>query len=296
MSTPAPFTPAQFNAARRFLPTSQGEIAYVEQGSGPAALFVHGIPMNGYHWRHALAALGTRRRCIAPDLMGMGHTRIGPDQDVSFRAQVSMLAELLDRLGVDKVDLVGNDSGGAICQMLAAAMPGRVRSLVLTNCDVHDNWPPPAFAQVMMLATFARLGAALHDVLENLALARSDFGLGVGFEHPARAVTPELVQAYIAPLVATPEASANFERFITALDNEQTTAIEAGLRRLQAPTLIVWGDADVFFPVRWAHWLREAIPGTRRLEVLAGARLFLCEEQPERFAGLVREHWDAVAA
>ena len=134
-----------FAGSRRFAETTHGRIAYVERGEGPAALFLHGVPLSGYHWRHQLATLSDARRCIAPDLMGLGHTEIAADADVTFPAQAAMLLELLDALGIDRVDLVGNDSGGGVAQILAARAPERIRSLVLTNCDTHDNWPPPAF-------------------------------------------------------------------------------------------------------------------------------------------------------
>src|SRR5262245_37749979 len=130
---------ATFHAQRRFADVRSGRIAYVEQGHGPAALFVHGVPLNGYHWRHVIDRIADRRRCIAVDLMGLGYSEIAPSQDVSFTAQARMLGEVMDALGLDTVDLIGNDSGGAIAQIFAAQHADRLRSLVLTNCDVHDG-------------------------------------------------------------------------------------------------------------------------------------------------------------
>ena len=78
---------ASFHAGRRFADVKSGRIAYVEQGEGPAALFIHGVPLNGYHWRHVIDRARSRRRCIAIDLMGLGYTEIAPAQDVSFTAQ-----------------------------------------------------------------------------------------------------------------------------------------------------------------------------------------------------------------
>src|SRR4029453_11021252 len=92
-----------------------------------------------------LSALSDVRRCIALDLLAHGDTKIAPDQDVSVTAIAKMLGEFLDALKIDQVDLVGNDSGGGIAQIFAALNPARVRSLALTNCDTHDNWPPEAF-------------------------------------------------------------------------------------------------------------------------------------------------------
>src|SRR6202167_4712745 len=122
--------------------TPSGRISYAPAGSGPAALFVHGVGLNKPLWRHQLAGLSDIRRCLAVDLLAHGDTEITPDQDVSVTANARMLTEFLDALKVDQVDIVGNDSGGGIAQIFAALYPQRVRSLTLTDCDTHHNWPP----------------------------------------------------------------------------------------------------------------------------------------------------------
>ena len=118
--------------------TPSGRIGYVAQGAGPVALFVHGVLLSSALWRHQMAALSDIRRCIALDLLAHGTTEIAPDQDVSVTANAHMIMQFLDALGVDQVDLVGNDSGGGIAQIFAALYPERIRSLTLTDCDAHD--------------------------------------------------------------------------------------------------------------------------------------------------------------
>src|SRR5690242_14996428 len=120
---------------KRSVATACGRIACTEAGSGPAALFVHGVLLNSHLWRHQLADLSDVRRCIAVDLLAHGDTEIAADQDVSVTANARMLREVVDVLGINKVDLVGNDSGGGIAQIFAAQNPSRVRSLTLTDCD-----------------------------------------------------------------------------------------------------------------------------------------------------------------
>jgi hypothetical protein len=128
---------------------------YTEQGTGPVALFVHGVLLNGYLWRHQLEDLSDIRRCIALDLLAHGDTEIAPNQDVSVTANAKILKEFLDVLHIDQVDLVGNDSGGGIAQIFTALYPERVRSLTLTDCDAHDNWPPEAFSLLAWLPPVA---------------------------------------------------------------------------------------------------------------------------------------------
>jgi pimeloyl-ACP methyl ester carboxylesterase len=129
-------------ATRHRVQTASGRIGYAEQGAGPVALFVHGVLLNGHLWRHQLMDLSDIRHCIAVDLLAHGDTEIASDQDVSVTANAKMLKEFLDALKIDQMDLVGNDSGGGIAQIFAALYPERIRSLTLTDCDTHDNWPP----------------------------------------------------------------------------------------------------------------------------------------------------------
>jgi pimeloyl-ACP methyl ester carboxylesterase len=269
--------------------TRFGEIAYTERGKGPAALFVHGVMLNGYLWRHVIDRVADMRRCIAIDLMAHGATRISADQDVSFTAQAEMLAAFCDSLGLDQVDLVANDSGGGIAQIFAAHHPDRLRTLTLTNCDAHDNWPPKAAEPLWNAAMQGHLGDIGRRLLGDVDAART--GFANVYEHPER-ISAETFQTYLAPLFADRQAIRNLERwFASSHDCSQTVVVEPLLRRLDAPTLIVWGTADIFFPVKWAYWLRGAIPGARQVVELEGAKLFFPEERPDEFAQALRAHW-----
>ena len=158
--------------------TPSGRISYASAGSGPVALFVHGVVLNKHLWRHQLAVLSEIRRCIAVDILAHGDTEIAPDQDVSVTANALMLKEVLDALQIDQVDLVGNDSGGGIAQIFAALYPERVRTLTLTNCDTHDNWPPEAFKPFVEMVKAGGLRNTLNAMLADKAIFRSPGTLG----------------------------------------------------------------------------------------------------------------------
>ena len=275
---------AEFHASRRFADVKSGRIAYVEQGTGPVALFVHGVPLNGYHWRHVIEKVRHRRRCIAIDLMGLGYSEIAPAKDVSFAAQARMIAEVIDALHIDQIDLVGNDSGGAVAQIFAANYPHRLRSLVLTNCDVHDGWPPPQVLPLMERARNGTLAVVFQPLLDHPDLARARFARGESvpmfrsFSDPS-VLTDETIWVYLQPLLSSPRRIASFERYWLAFDNAQTVAIYESLKRLKAPTLIVWGLADIFFDVKWAYWLKDTIPGATRLIEVPDGRLFFPEDR-----------------
>jgi pimeloyl-ACP methyl ester carboxylesterase len=277
-------------SVRRNVQTASGRISYTEQGTGPVALFVHGVLLNGHLWRHQLAQLSDIRRCIAVDLLAHGDTEIAPDQDVSVTANALMLKSFLDALTIGQVDLVGNDSGGGIAQIFAALHPERLRSLTLTDCDTHDNWPPEAFKPFLAMAAAGGLRGALEGMLADKSVYRSPQALGPAYEHPER-LTDESIETYLRPLVRTEQRTRDFQRFLAAFDNVQTVRLESRLKTLQVPTLIVWGTDDIYFPVKWSRWLADTIPGTRRRVELEGARIFFPEERWAELNRELRTHW-----
>jgi pimeloyl-ACP methyl ester carboxylesterase len=253
---------------------------------------VHGVLLNSYLWRHQLAGLCDIRRNIAVDLLAHGDTEATPDQDLSVTANAKMLNQFLDALDIDCVDLVGNDSGGGIAQIFAALYPERLRSLTLTDCDTHDNWPPEAFKPFLAMAAAGGLRDTLDAILADKSIYRSPQALGPAYEHPER-VSDQAIDRYLRPFVSSHQRTRDLERFLAAFDNKHTLAVEGRLKALQTPTLIVWGTDDVYFDVKWSHWLADNIPGTRRRVEFNGARLFFPEERWEQFDREVREHWKA---
>jgi pimeloyl-ACP methyl ester carboxylesterase len=288
---------ATFHASRCFAHVNSGRIAFFERGQGPAALFVHGVPLNGYHWRHVIDRIQHRRRCIAIDLMGLGYSQIAPSQDVSFTAQAHMIAEVVDALGIEKLDLIGNDSGGAVAQIFAAHYPDRLTSLVLTNCDVHDGWPP---AQVLPLIERARNGTLapiFQPMIDHPDVARERHAKGESvplfrsYADPA-VLTDQVIRLYLQPLLSSQQRVEAFQRYWLGFDNAQTVAIHVALKALQVPTLIVWGLKDIFFDRKWAYWLKDTIPGARRVIEVEDARLFFPEDRPDALATPFLQFWD----
>lgn len=253
-------------------------------------MFVHGILLNGYLWRHQLAALSDTRRCIAPDLLCHGYTELSRGSDVSMTGNAHMLREFLDALDIAQVDLVGNDSGGGIAQIFAALYPSRVRTLTLTDCDAHDNWPPEAFKPFVSMVAAGGLGETLTAMLQDKQVFRSPQALGPAYERP-EAVSDETIDAYLRPHLSTPQRLRDLERFVNAFDCRHTVAVEDYLRQLQAPTLIAWGTDDIYFDVEWSHWLTRTIPGTKRRVEYPGARIFFPEERADAFNKDLRAHW-----
>jgi pimeloyl-ACP methyl ester carboxylesterase len=279
---------------RRSAATRSGEISYIDAGTGPVALFVHGIASNAFLWRNVIEAVAPRRRCIALDLPLHGQTPVAAGQDLSVAAMASVLEDFCDALGLDGFDLVANDTGGAVAQIFAARNPHRLATLTLTNCDTSENLPPEAFRPVVELAAVGALAPTAVELMNDLSAAR-EVSFGAAYEHPER-VDLDVVRAYLEPCVGTLERAREFERLLVSLDPGDLKAVEPQLRALTVPTLVVWGTGDVNFDVSWAYWLRDTIPGTTQVVTVEGARLFFPEERPMDLVPHLEQHWAAVAA
>jgi haloalkane dehalogenase len=277
-------TAADFHQTRRFAETSFGRIAYVERGERPAAIFFHGFSLNGFQWRGALALLSAHRRCIALDFMGMGYTETSAKQDLSPQAQGDMVVAFLDALGVETVDIIANDSGGTIAQLFVVQHPQRVRTLLLTNCDVHENSPPKDFLPFIENAKAGRATDEwLAPQLADKSVARSDAGCGFFYTDAAN-FTDEAIEYYYSPLLSSPLRKAQFNEYAAAFLPNPLLAIEPALKRCSIPTRIVWGTNDFLFNVSWAQWLDRTLPGSRGIRLVEGAKLFFPEEMPEVIA------------
>ena len=281
---------------RRIVSLERGDVAYVDQGDGdadaPAALFLHGVLVNADIWRNVIWAVGDVRRCIAPDLPAHGATP-APDEgvaDLSLNGLAAMLDELCEHLGLEQVDLVANDTGGAVAQVFAARSPARIRTLTLTNCDVHDNFPPEAFKPFVALAESGEFGPMVAAMAGDLTLARSEVGFGMGYAHPDQ-LSDEVLVSYLAPFV--PDAGRGLERLLTASSAAELIAVEPLLGELRAPAQVAWGTGDSFFAPEWAERLAGMIPGVQRVVLVPDAMLFWPDERAAELVPLLREFWRA---
>jgi haloalkane dehalogenase len=288
---------ARFTALRRFARTPYGDVAYVAQGTGRAVLMLHGFPLNSFQWRGAIELLAAHARCIAPDFLGMGHSRPAADQDLGPDSQVLMLASLLDTLAVSRVDLIANDSGAAVAQLFAVRHPTRVRSLLLTNGDTELQSPPAAMLPVIELA---RQGRFVDEWLApwhaDPALARSGQGIG-GMCYANRAhPSDEALRMYFGPALASAERKAALHRYAIALGHNALAGIAPALRRCRVPTRIVWGMADTIFAASNADYLAQAFGNSRGVRRLGEAKLFWPEERPDIVAAQARILWEYAPA
>jgi pimeloyl-ACP methyl ester carboxylesterase len=284
---------SELNAHRHTAATRSGEISYLDIGEGPVALFVHGIASNAYLWRHVIGAVAAQRRCVALDLPLHGQSPVTDGQDLSLAALAAGLEDFCEALGLTGVDLVANDTGGAIAQIFAARQPGRLATFTLTNCDTQNDMPPDAMRPLIELAAAGDLAPTAVAMLADLDTAAKASFEGA-YEHLDR-MDRDVIRSYLEPIAGTLERARHFERLLTSLDAGDLRAVEPALKELTVPTLMVWGTGDTFFDVSTAYWLRDTIPGATGVITVDGARLFFPEERPMDLVPHLERHWAAAA-
>jgi len=283
---------AEYDSNRQTADTKSGPVGYTDVGSGRPALFVHGVGTSGLLWRNVIGALKDERRCIALDLPLHGRTPVRPGQDLSLTGLAAVVEDFCEALDLTGVDLVANDTGGAVAQIVAAHQPQRLATFTLTNCETQGNVPPLAFKPAVWLAR-AGLLAPLSGprVLRNLRATRRRM-YGIGYQDISK-LPLEVVRAYLEPLAGTKELAKQAQRWIASLHNRDLAAVEPALKQLTVPTLIVWGTGDIFFRLRHAYRLRDTIPGATEVVTIDGGRLFFPDEQSSDLVTRLRAHWTA---
>jgi len=270
-----------------------GPIHYEERGpvGGRPLVFVHGFTMGGSLWRPLLDRLADRDlRCIAPTWPLGSHPEPMRDRSrLTMEGIAGLVAELLEALELDDVVLVGNDTGGAIAQIVATTRPERIGALVLTSCDAFEHFPPPILKPLIAAARFApAFGAALQPL-------RTRPGRRQGFAALAHADIDDLVREWTAVTVSNRGVREDLRHFTRSLDRQSTVRAGEQLTGFTKPALVAWSADDAFFPVEDGRRLAAALPDAR-LEVIEGARTFAMIDQPDVLAGLIADFAGAPAS
>ena len=272
--------------------TRSGPASYIDTGGpGRPALFVHGVGSSSYLWRHVIDQLGGQRRCVAFDLPLHGRTPAAAGQDFSLPGLARFLADGCEALELTDIDVVANDTGGAITQVFVAGHPERLHTLTLTNCEAHDNVPPKMLLPAVLLARMGLLAPLATRLARDIPRARKRlFG---SVYQDITSLPEDIARAWLEPLAGTGESARQFQRLMTSLHARDLLAVEPALARLQVPTLIVWGTGDRTFRLKWAYWLRDTIPGATEVVEIDGGRLFFPDERADELTAALRRHWDA---
>jgi pimeloyl-ACP methyl ester carboxylesterase len=264
---------------------SWATLDYVDTGGpGPTVLFVHGLLVDGTLWRKVVTRLDGYR-CVVPTLpLGSHRTPVRDRAALTPTGVADLIAEFMERLELNDVTIVANDTGGAITQLLLTRRPERIARVVLTPCDAFENFLPPAFRPLQWLAKARLLGAALLP-LRIPALRRTPLAYGLLTKRP---IPAEVLDGWVRPALSNRRIRGDVQHFTRHIDKRLTLDAAAKLGAFDRPVLLAWSAEDRFFKIAFAQRLAAVFPYAR-LEPIPDAWTFLSEDQPDVLARLTAE-------
>jgi pimeloyl-ACP methyl ester carboxylesterase len=286
-------------ATSRRLPTARrvrlrsGELEVHDVGRGPPLLFVHGAMVSASIWAPLVERLAGRHRCIVPTLP-LGSHRLAMDEDADLHpnAVADLLLELAVALELDAVHLVGNDSGGAVCQLAVARHPERIASLVLTNSDALEVFPPNAYLYLKYIASVPALGGAFAKVLHRFPRLGL---LPLAWGSLARTIDARDVREWTEPLANDPGVRRDTAKFFRAADRRLMLEAATRLRAFEGPVTLAWGTRDPFFRLSLARRLAAHFADASVIEI-EGARTYPMLDEPARVAAAIASHFERIRA
>jgi pimeloyl-ACP methyl ester carboxylesterase len=259
----------------RFLDVGMGEVAYRSVGTGPDVLFVHGWPVSSATFRRLLPHLVDHVTCHLIDLPSAGSSRFDTNTALSIAQHIETVRRVVDRLELDRVALVGHDSGGMIARHAMVGDP-RLRAMGLINTEPADpSWRFRAFVASRHLPG---LGAGLGWVCGAPRVRRLRPVFGDAFADRSL-LDGEFDEFVFTPIHQDPVRRAAAVKVLRSFDMKYVTDLAAIHARLDVPVQLVWGDQDPFFPVERAKAMFAEFPDAR-IDVVEGAGLFCHEERP----------------
>ena len=269
---------------RREVTLPQGTIDYRERGTGDPIVFVHGALVNADLWRKVVPQLAKDHRCIAPDLPLGSHERAMPaDADLSPPAAAKLIADFIAALDLDRVTLVGNDTGGALCQLVVTHHPERIGRLVLTNCDAYDKFPPSLFKPLFYAGRIPGFIWAIAQPLRMTALRHSPIGFGWLSK---KGIPAEQTKSWLRPLLKDRGVRRDTRKLLKGAGPRHTQEAARRFKEFDKPVLIAWGTERDLFPTEYGERLASDFPNGR-LERIEDSWTFVPEDQPERLAHLI---------
>lgn len=263
-----------------------GTIHYEASGpeGGRPVVFVHGYAMGSSLWRPLSERLASRGwRCLAPTWpLGAQTEPMQEGADLTMEGMAGMVGEFLEVLGLEGAVLVGNDTGGAIAQIVATSTPARLGGLVLTSCDAFEHFPPPVLKP---LIAAAKLPPVFRVALLPL---RTRLGRKQAYGKLAHADIDGLAAEWTRPALGDRRIREDLRRFTASMQRQSMVRAGERLHEFAKPALVAWSANDAFFPLEDGRRLAAALPSSR-LEIIEDARTFSMIDQPDLLANLIAE-------
>lgn len=262
----------------------QGTVRYRELGVGEPIVLVHGVLANSLLWTDVAEQLAKDFRVIAPDLPLGSHIKpLNAGADLTPPGLAKLLADFIAELSLEGVTLVGNDTGGALCQLAAVHHGERVARLVLTPCDAYEAFPPPAFVPLMALGRIPGAIWAIGNSMRPRFAQRLPIAYGWLSKQP---IDDVVMKSFLRPIQTDRRIRRELAAVMRGVDKRHTLEVAKQFPAFEKPVLIAWAADDHFFKLSTAERLAGDFPNAR-LELIEDSLTFVSIDQPRRLAELI---------
>lgn len=277
-----------FSRQKKYLKVGDWEVAYIDAGQGEPLFLLHGCPFQSFEWSAVLPLLTSHYRVIAPDLLGLGDTRVGLNDDYSLPRQAEMVVGLMDALGIDQAYFVGHDHGAATLQLMMQRTPDRISKAVLTNAEAYDQWPSREERPYVAAIVHSFTSPMVHFALGFRWIQGLVFRSAV---MDPSTLTRDVLRGFMRPHLASAARWQRLRKFfrgqLDPQNNAETMKAVDGLRRFTRPVLMLWGQRDVHFGPAIAERLAEDIPGAVGVSYLRKSAHLPMLEEPREYADVL---------
>ncbi len=279
-----------FSSLQRTIEVGPHKLAYWRTGSGPDLVFIHGWPLHSATYRNIIPILATQFTCHCIDVPGCGKSPYIPETRYDLMTITQTLAKAIDTLNLPSYGLVGHDSGGAMARFIAAQAPDKVFGLALGNSEIPHHHSP--IIRLLTLMTKIPGGYRLFTQLMKInALRRSTLGFGSCF-YDLNKMEGEFSSLFVPPFLDS-ASGGGLRHMLEDFELSTLDQLEGAHAKISAPTLLVWGKHDPYFPVKHVNTMRKQFAGPTEMHVIEQGKLFVHEEHPEQFAAYCAEFFQA---
>lgn len=283
--SPGDFTHDAMAGRKKIIDLGNYKVAYIDEGKGEPVILLHGCPFSVYEWHEIVPLLAKHFRVIAPDLLGLGDTAVRLNDGYRLPQDVSIVTELMDRLGIRSARFIGHDHGGAVLQLLMQHDPNRIEMAILTNVEAYDQWPSKPETGDLHLITNPVTSPLVYLALHSRRVQRDLYSIAVINQST---LTDETLDAFALEHLASPLRWQRLRRFLASqldpANNGLTEEAVPAMRRFTKPVLILWGENDTNFGPAIANHLARDIPGVVGVSWLSNSAHLPMLEQPQKYA------------
>jgi pimeloyl-ACP methyl ester carboxylesterase len=257
----------------------QGTVRYRDEGTGDPIVLIHGLLVDGRLWDDVVPTLAKDARVVVPDLpLGSHRVPMRPDADLTPYGLAKLIADFLAALDLENVTLVGNDTGGGLCQITVTRHPERIARLVLTPCDAFENFPPKMFRPVQYIGGYVPGALAFIGQTTRGKMLTSPLAFGP-LAHNHR---PDLYASWLEAGRKDRRIRRDLKKVLRGIRPRYTEEAAAKLQGFGGAAHIIWSDGDKFFPREHADRLAKLL--NARVEEIGPSRTFIPLDQPQRLA------------